>query len=119
MGKSQRDKGGRVERGIVALFKDAGFEAERVPLSGGAGGSYDGDVIITTPLGKRKAEIKARANGEGFKTIERWLGANDLLILKRDRQPPMIIIPFAEYARLLDALKTAYDPYGRTEVDED
>ena len=47
MGKMQRDKGARVEREIVALLHELpGVEAERVPLSGAAGGSSSGDISI-------------------------------------------------------------------------
>ena len=36
----------RVERSIVAALQRAGFAAERVPLSGAAGGRFAGDVVI-------------------------------------------------------------------------
>ncbi len=73
MGKMSRDKGARREREIVALHKAIGVYAEKVPLSGGTryqGNATDVDVY---PQGKDGAplccEIKARANGEGFKTL--------------------------------------------------
>ena len=42
MGSKERNKGLRVEREIVQKLKDVGIPAERVPLSGAAGGSYTG-----------------------------------------------------------------------------
>jgi hypothetical protein len=45
--------------------------------------------------------VKARASGEGFKTIEKWLGENDALFLVRDRQEPMVVLPWATWERLL------------------
>ncbi len=46
-------------------------------------------------------EVKARANGEGFKTIEGWLGENDMLFLRRDRQAPLVVLPWDVYAKLM------------------
>ena len=81
-----------MEREIVAMLKEAGIPAERVPLSGAAGGSYTGDVIV----GKKwKAEVKARKSGDGFKTLEGWLGSNDLLVLKRNNAEPMVLLPWS------------------------
>ena len=100
MGAHSRRKGGRIEREIVHLHRDAGIEAERVPLSGAAGGSFAGDVIVA---GELRAEVKARANGEGFATLERWLGSHDLLFLRRDRAAPLVVMPWTLYARLLAA----------------
>src|SRR4051812_19739032 len=42
-GRRSRDKGARVERAIVNALQTGGFAAERVPLSGAAGGRYSGD----------------------------------------------------------------------------
>lgn len=91
----RRRKGSAFERAVVALHRELGTPAERVPLSGAAGGSYTGDVKIG-PLGSEKAtftaECKARGKGGGFKLIERWLGGKHLLYLKRDRQPPLVVM---------------------------
>ena len=45
--------------------------------------------------------MKARAGGEGFKTLERWLGGNDALFLRRDRAMPLVVLPWATYCRLV------------------
>ena len=104
MGRPSRDKGGRIEREIVQRHKDIGIHAERVPLSGAAGGRFSGDVDVF-PLGKDEAplvaEVKARGQGGGFKTIERWLGENDALFLRRDRADPLVVIPWRVWADLL------------------
>lgn len=100
MGKKSRDKGYRIERELVQRHIAAGIPAERVPLSGGAGGSYTGDIIIGEKL---RAEVKARANGEGFATLEKWLGDNDLLILRRDRSEPMVLMQWETYAAIISA----------------
>ena len=46
---------------------------------------------------------ETRANGEGFKVLETWLEGNDRLILKRDRQLPIVVMDFDMYARLQHA----------------
>ena len=97
MGKASRDKGARRERELVAKAKAAGLPAERVPLSGAAGGSFTGDVRILDRL----CEVMARANGEGFATIERWLGNNDALVLWRDRAEPLVVLTLADWMALL------------------
>ena len=103
-GRAPRRKGDRVEREIVALHRELGIKAERVPLSGAAGGSFSGDVEVyaagpeAAPL---VAEVKARVNGAGFVTLEKWLGENDILFLRRDRAEPIVVLPWRTWARLV------------------
>lgn len=104
-GRRSRNKGSRIEREVVHLHIDIGIHAERVPLSGAAGGSFSGDVDIYID-GKDEAplvtEVKARANGEGFKTLENWLGEdNDALFLRRDRSEHMVVLPWRTWVRLI------------------
>ncbi len=86
------------------MHRDMGVHAERVPLSGATGGRYSGDVDVyvagpdSAPL---VTEVKARANGAGFVTLERWLGENDLLFLRRDRAEPMVVLPWRTWARIV------------------
>ena len=73
MGKPSRDKGLRRERAIVDIHMKCGLRAERVPLSGalryrGNGADVDLYVRGAEPL---KAEVKARGEGDGFKTLVR------------------------------------------------
>ena len=101
-------KGGRVEREIVALIRDLGIECRKVPLSGALakrlGADFAGDVKAwafgpdAPPL---TLEVKARAGGAGFATLEKWLGDCDALVLKRNGVPPMVALPWVTWARLL------------------
>ena len=52
------------------------------------------------------AEVKARAGGGGFKTLERWLGDNDLLFLRRDRSTPLVVMPWSLYEQLMREVYT-------------
>ena len=103
MGKASRDKGNRIEREIVNLLKDSGIHAERVPLSGAAGGLFTGDITFLDYI----AEVKARKGGTGFKTIERWLGDNDMLFLRKDRSAPLVVNPWDKFIRLLQPPQVA------------
>lgn len=63
MGKRSRDKGARGERMLVHLLQERGYAAERVPLSGAAGGSYSGDLSVPVLGIDRRIEAKWRAGG--------------------------------------------------------
>ena len=80
-GRTPKIKGSRVEREIVNALKDCGIPAFRVPLSG-AGAIY----------GK---------SGSGFQTLEKWMGDCDVLILKRDRQQPMVCMDWNLFVSLM------------------
>ena len=99
MAHASKRKGSRIEREVVNLHREAGIPAERVPLSGAAGGSFAGDLRIGEVL---TAEVKARGNGAGFKTLERWLGENDMLFLRRDRAAPLVVMTFDTYLKLFE-----------------
>lgn len=97
-GKHARSKGQRRERELVRLHQDAGVPAEKLSRTGYAGP----DVRIADAF---LAEVKARASGEGFATIARWLGDANLLFLMEDRRPPLVVLPWAIYLLLLKAYK--------------
>jgi len=104
-GRKSRNKGARIEREFVNLLKEHGLDAERIPLSGACGGSFSGDIKIAADR-DYLAEVKARKNGQGFKVIENWLADNDMLFLKRDRQDPLVVLPFDLFLHLLNAVRT-------------
>jgi hypothetical protein len=104
MSRSQRDKGARVEREIVNAHRKIGIASERVPLSGAShyqGGGHDIDVTPPWRHAPLVGECKARGSGEGFAVIERWLGENDFLVLKRNNAPPMYVVPERVWNELL------------------
>jgi hypothetical protein len=59
-GRRSRDKGNRAERALVRALQDHGFAAERVPLSGAAGGKFAGDVTVPLMGLDRRVEVKCR-----------------------------------------------------------
>ena len=90
-GKASRDKGNRAERAIVKFLQERGFTAERVPLSGAAGGSYLGDLTVPVLNVDRVVEVKCRANG--FRELYRWLIDRDIRIIRADRSEPWSCYP--------------------------
>ena len=90
-GRSPRQKGNRSERALVRYLQDRGFAAERVPLSGSAGGKYAGDLSVPVLGIDRRVEVKVRGNG--FRELYSWLVDRDFLIVRADRAEPLVVIP--------------------------
>ena len=90
-GRAPRQKGNRVERALVHALQEAGFAAERVPLSGSAGGRYLGDISVPLLGLDRTVEVKARAHG--FQQLYDWLEARDILVVRADRREPLVVLP--------------------------
>jgi hypothetical protein len=100
-GKRSRDKGCRFERDLVNIFQAAGISAERIPLSGSAGGSFAGDITLPV-LGKdRRIECKKRAGG--FALLYNYLAEHYGLIICQDRASPLMVMRLSDFVDLLNA----------------
>ena len=99
----EREKGARVEREIVTRHKAIGVHAERVPMSGASAYTHDADIDVY-PFGRDAGaligEVKARAKLP--KTMLDWLGENDLLFMKQNRQEPVVMMPWRVYEQFLN-----------------
>ena len=107
-GRASRQKGNRAERALVRFLQDRGFAAERVPLSGSAGGRFAGDLTVPLLGADRTIEVKVRR--DGFRELYRWLDGSDLLIVKADRREPLVVLPLklaAEIARAAERGKVS------------
>ena len=91
-GARSRRKGQRREREAAAILG-----AEKVPLSGAAGGSFTGDLLLPSGL---RVECKARA--DGWRTLYAQLEGVDVLALKADRRPWLAVLPLATLVHLLE-----------------
>ena len=100
-GARHRRKGNRVERELVAYLRERGFAAERIPLSGSAGGSFIGDITI--PLLGRDFVAEVKVRGSGFSRLYSWLADRDLLIVRADRREPLVIVPLNPAAEIAAA----------------
>lgn len=105
MGKLSRDKGAREERAIVNDWRDAGFAAERVPLSGAAQGQFSGDVNIPLQGIDRRFEAKLRA--DGFRELYRWIEGNYGLMVRADRRERLVVLREADFIALAQAAESA------------
>lgn len=75
----------------MRALQDKGFAAERVPLSGSAGGRYCGDLTVPLLGVDRIVEVKVRARG--FSQLYDWLEGRDLLVVRADRRKPLVVVP--------------------------
>ena len=94
MSESERRKGYRGEYNLVRKLKEHGLSAERVPLSGSTSFAK-GDVVVEGLVG----EVKLRK--DGFRQIYKWLDDKDLLFLKADRKPYLVVMELDEFMKLL------------------
>ena len=79
-------------------LQEAGLAAERVPLSGAAGGRFGGDLEIPVKGIDSRFEVKCRAGG--FKFLYDNITGVYGLIVKQDRQEPLVVIRLSEFAEL-------------------
>lgn len=101
MGRYSRNKGARGELMLVHLLQERGYAAEKMPLSGALGGRYGGDISVPVLGVDRRIEAKWRA--KGFRELYAWLGLeNFALIVKADRQKPLLVIPLEAAIDVLD-----------------
>ena len=95
MPNPQRQKGDRFELACVNRLKDLGLEAQRVPLSGAAGGQFGSDIIVAG----RKVECKTRKRFIG--QFLGWLQGNYALFLKEDRSETLVVMRLDDFAALI------------------
>jgi hypothetical protein len=81
-GLRSRRKGVRVELAIAKLIG-----ARRVTRA------YQAGHDLELPLGDdRRLRIECKARADGFSALYRWLDERDPLIVKADRQEPLVIL---------------------------
>jgi Holliday junction resolvase len=100
-GRRPGSKGARTERRIVNALQASGIAAVRVPLSGVVGGRFAGGIVL--PLMGRDFCVEVRARAGGFQELYCWLNGRDVLIVKADRQEPLVVVRLslaAEIAKL-------------------
>jgi Holliday junction resolvase len=98
-GRRSRQKGARVERAIVHALQAKGFAAARVPLSGSVGGRFAGDVVM--PFNGRDFCVEVKARADGFRELYSWLDGRDVLIVKADRQEPLVVVRLSLAAEIV------------------
>lgn len=99
MPNRSKEKGTRFEYEVRDIARAAGHTADRVPLSGAAGGEFESDLIIN---GERY-ECKVRRTG--FGQIYKWLGRNIGLFIKADRSEPLIVLRARDFFNRISCKK--------------
>jgi len=95
MPNPSRQKGDRFERSCVDRLKELGLEAQRVPLSGAAGGMFGSDIVVAG----RKIECKTRKRFIG--QFLGWLEGNFALFVKEDRSETLVVMRLDDFAALI------------------
>lgn len=96
MGKRSRTKGAVGERIIVAAHRERGIPAKRTAPLQSYTPNNEPDVLINNNL---KGEVKFRKAVP--KSVEEWLGENDILFMKRDRGSITVTMSFEKYLELV------------------
>jgi len=99
MTKMQRDKGNRVERELNKYFQQQGFFSKKVPLSG-AVDHFKGDLILTLD---KEYQVEVKARKDGFKTIHKFLKSNDILALKSNNKPFLLVFEIDKFIEIVRA----------------
>lgn len=106
-GKAPRQKGDRFERECVNFLLEHGVMAERVPLSGSAGGSFSADINVSlTTQGddllktyaKHKFECKMRQRA--WSELYKWLKDNFGLFIRCNNQEALVVLRLQDFVKL-------------------
>ena len=98
MSSKSKQKGYRTEYNLVKRFQVAGIDAKRQVLSG-ALLDHPHDIKIKNP--DMIVEVKARKNGAGFKTLKKWMGSADALIMHEDHEESLVAIALPLFIDLI------------------
>ena len=98
MSSKSKQKGYRTEYNLVKRFQANGIDAKRQVLSG-ALPDHPHDIKIKNP--DMIVEVKARKNGAGFKTLKRWMGSADALIMHEDHEESLVAIALPLFIDLI------------------
>jgi hypothetical protein len=101
MPNRSRQKGDRFERECVNTLRAKGIEAERVPLSGAAGGSYASDLRVR--IGAAKVPIECKTRKRAWSDLFGWLPGNFALFIKADRTDTLVVMSLETFVNLIGA----------------
>lgn len=110
MPNPSRQKGDRFERWCVNELHEMGCtSAERVPLSGAAGGSHTDD--LTMDVGGELARIECKTRKRAWSDLFGWLNPPHhatkpyALFIKADRTETLVVMPLATFASLSKGIR--------------
>lgn len=85
-GRQSRDKGARTERAIVKVLQAHRFMATKISSM------YKPGADISMPLGGSDRAVEVKCRAAGFRQLYDWLNERDILIVKSDRQEPLVVV---------------------------
>lgn len=83
----------------VNTLRESGLEAQRVPLSGAAGGMFGSDLHVRGAKGLFRAECKTRKRA--WTDLFGWLPGNDVLFIKADRTDTLVVMTLDTFTGLI------------------
>jgi hypothetical protein len=106
-GCPSRDKGASTERAIVRLLQGQGVPAKKISCARCVGA----DLRVPILGVDRAIEVKRPA--AGFRQLYDWLRDRDVLIVKADRQEPLVVLRMSlatEIAKGIDTTRNFLAP---------
>lgn len=100
-GRAPKAKGDRAERLVVSLYQAKGIAAERTLRPGATPGRKAPTFDVTVPFNGIDRQVEVKCGAGRYSTVYRHLGSNYALVVKADRQPPLLVL------RLDDAIDVA------------
>ena len=85
-GRRSRDKGARTERAIIKALQAQGIMATKIS------GMYKPGADISMPLLGSDMAVEVKCRAAGFRQLYDWLNERDILIVKSDRQEPLVVV---------------------------
>ena len=86
---------------MLGLLRDAGIEAERVPVSGSSRG-FKGDIWMRIEGTVYKGEVKRRK--DEFKKIYKWLEGKDMLFIRDDYKGWLVVLTLDSFLNIVVSL---------------
>ena len=93
------------------MLRSLGLDARKTAYTGRRGTEDAPDVSVVVPgLGTLNVEVKLRKDARGFRQVQTWLDHNfaDLLVLKADREDPLVALAWDTFEKIVDALKARF-----------
>jgi len=101
-GRSSRAKGGAAEREVVAILREAGYDAHRTPHSG-ALSWLPGDVTGSPWFVEVKRQEQVRICQWCEKAEEEAEGKVALVIFRRSREPWRVCLLLDDFLRVMES----------------
>jgi hypothetical protein len=91
-----RDKGARTERAVARVLQSQGIAAQKISRMYKPGA----DITMTMPLLRRDLDVEVKCRSDGFRELYKWLTARDVLVVRADRQEPLVVVRWSLAAEI-------------------